>query len=133
MLFKGAKPLVERLLGIDDDFKFSIRKCTDHPGAFRREGYFHPFAIEAQRVCDIQNPADLLKRYGIECHACLSVVCEGGGILGGGYRPVNQRLLYRPSTRATMPPARSMASAETSRCVTARQVLPPTAPTSSPS
>ncbi len=74
MLFKSAEPLVEGLLGVDDNLKFSIGEFADYAGSFRGERNFHPLAIEAQGIGQVENPADLLKRYRVERHAYLSVL-----------------------------------------------------------
>lgn len=90
MLFKGAKPLIERLLGIDDNFEFSVGEFANDAGILRRERNLYPLAIKTQGICHIENPADLLKRYRVKCHAYLSVV-QRDGILGGDPWPVNAK------------------------------------------
>ena len=74
MLFKSAEPLVERLLGIDDNLKLAIGEFADYARSFRGEGNLHPFTIEAQSICQVKNPADLLKRNRVERHAYLSLL-----------------------------------------------------------
>ena len=74
LLLEGAEPFFKRLVGIDDDFKFSIRERADLAWGFRRKGNFHPLAIESQAVCHIENPADQLKRDDFERHASPSGV-----------------------------------------------------------
>jgi hypothetical protein len=69
MLFKGAKPVVEGLVGVDDDFEFAIGKFTDNAGILRRERYFDPLAIKTQGIGHIENTADLLKRNCVKRHA----------------------------------------------------------------
>ncbi len=90
MLFKGAKPLVERLLGIDDNFEFSVGELANDAGILGRERNLYPFSVKAQGICHIENPADLLKRYRVKCHSYLSVV-QREGILGGDPWPVNAK------------------------------------------
>ncbi|HAP40051.1 MAG TPA: hypothetical protein DCQ94_09855 [Nitrospira sp.] len=66
LLLQGAEPRVERLVGIHDNLKFSIRKFADDPGTLGGEGNFHPLAIDAQGIGQVEDPADVLKRDGVE-------------------------------------------------------------------
>ncbi len=90
-----GEPLIKRLLGIHDNFKFAVFQAPDHTRAFGRERNFHPLTIEAERVSYFKNSADLSERHGLKTHDlvhpnCGSILCvvESGVNVG---RSVSER------------------------------------------
>lgn len=63
MFRERSQPVLERFVRIDDDFQFAIGQSPDNTRAFRGQWDFNPFAIQAERVGDLKDPADLFERY----------------------------------------------------------------------
>ena len=63
-----AEPLVEGLLGVDDNFQLPVLQSAHESGGFRRKGDLDPFPIEPERIGDFKNATDVLKRNHLEWH-----------------------------------------------------------------